>query len=203
MGCDLVYSNRELVQLRAGKVGVCRIWYVPSNKEDPKKPICIRRAVGPNMWSSSYIFPAKASEDLAGNEYYWIEGSDVRYVFIDSIKDAWFFSNRVDFECAIAHYKRHGPAQHLRGTTHFSDMKFSAKLNLIASRYARVLSNKLFEPEAPEPDSSQMVAPGDDQIRDILDFEFNKPKPRKKIENPYGLDFEAIAREALGEDQKT
>jgi len=173
------------------------VWYVPSDKEDPKKPICIRRALGPNSWDSNYIFPSKISKELDSNEYYWIEGSDVRYVFIDSIKDAWFFSNRIGFESAIAHYSRHGPAQHLRDTTHYSDLKFPRKLNLIASRYARVLANKLFEPIQPEATASQVVGPEDDQIRDILDFEFNKPKLEKRIENPYGLDFEAIAREAL------
>lgn len=201
MGCDLVYSNRELVQLRSGKVGVCRVWYVPSDKEDPKKPICIRRAIGPNNWSSRYIFPAKVSEDLDSNEYYWIDGSDVRYVFIDSIKDAWFFSNRIDFESAIAHYNWHGPAHHLRDTTHYSDIKFSHKLNLIASRYARVLANKLFEPIQPEPILSQVDDPEEDQVQNILAFEFNKPAV-KKIENPYGLDFEALAKEALGESRK-
>lgn len=145
------------------------------------------------------MFPQRVSQDLFGEGYYWIEGSDVRYLFLDSINDAWFFKNRVDFEGAISSYGRHGRSLYLESATHYSQMVLPAKkkLNLIASRYARILSNKLFREDpvvAPAP--TVTLSGEEDPIRDILDFEFNKPEPAKAA-NPYGLDFDAIARDAI------
>lgn len=206
MGCDLVYSNRALTQLRAGKLGICRVWYVDSGDEKSKAPVSIRMSLAPNQWDNSYIFPPKASHVLRQNKYYWIEGSDVRYLFVDSSGDAWIFKDRIDFEMSIGNYGRQGPSFHLQGAIHYSQVDLPRKMNLIASRYARVLRNQIIgpesvpcEPEAPSVENPSVEVPYD-QLKDILDFEFNKPPPPKRA-NPLGLDFEAIAREAI-EDKK-
>lgn len=204
MGCDLVYSNRALNQLRAGKLGTCRVWYVDSGNETSKAPVSIRMSLGPNQWDNSYVFPPKASHVLSQNRYYWIEGSDVRYLFVDSIGDAWIFRDRVDFEMSIGNYARHGPSFHLHGAVHYSQAILPRKVNLIASRYARVLKNQIIGPGSSEPNPPEAVVDAPsvsapyDQLKDILDFEFNKPPPPKRG-NPLGLDFEAIAREAIEE----
>jgi hypothetical protein len=140
------------------------------------------------------LYPLKGWYEFIQNKYYWIEGSDTRYLFVDSIGDAWFFKNRVDFELAIARFKRQGPANHLQGSIHYSQVSLVGSSSLIPSRYARILKNRVITTES-EPN---LVAEPYDQIQDILDFEFNKPKP-PKLGNSLGLDFEAIAREAIGE----
>jgi hypothetical protein len=141
---------------------------------------------------------------LSQNRYYWIEGSDVRYLFVDSIGDAWIFRDRVDFEMSIGNYGRQGPSFHLQGAVHYGQVSLPRKVNLIASRYARVLKNQIIGPGSSEPNPPEeivgapSVAAPYDQLKDILDFEFNKPPPPKR-DNPLGLDFEAIAREAIEE----
>ena len=206
MGCDLVYSNRALTQLRAGKLGTCRVWYVDSSEEKSKAPVSIRLSLAPNRWDKLYIFPPKASHVLRQNKYYWIEGSDVRYLFVDSSGDAWIFKDRIDFEMSIENYGRQGPSFHLQGAFHYSQVDLPRKMSLIASRYARVLKNQIIGPQSiPREQETVVEAPSVeahyDQIKDILDFEFNKPTP-PKIANPLGLDFEAIAREAIEESKK-
>lgn len=205
MGCDLVYSNRALTQLRAGKLGTCRVWYVDSGDEKSRAPVSIRRSLAPNQWDNSYIFPPKGSKDLLQNKYYWIEGSDIRYIFVDSSGDAWVFRDRVNFEMSISNYGRQGPAFHLQGAVHYSQLDLPRKKSPIASRYTRVLRNQIIGPEPLEPEavveSPSVEEAPQDQLKDILDFEFNKPPPPKRP-NPFGLDFEAIAREAIEETKK-
>jgi hypothetical protein len=204
MGCDLVYNNRELIQLRTGKVGVCNIWYTPSSGEDSRKLIGIRKSLGPNKWASSYVNPQRLSKHLINENYYWIEGADVRYLFVDSNGDAWLFPVRVDFEAAINNYNRQGPAFHLQNATHYSQVVFQKKVSIIPSRYARILSNKVFESVEAKPESEPIgsgLGQSCDPLKDILDFEFNRPKP-PKLDNPYKLDFDEIGREAIGVDLK-
>ena len=77
---------------------------------------------------------------------------------------------------------------------------------MVLSRYARIIANNIFG-EPPKPVSQEVTETDesafqfDDPLKDVLDFEFNKPKP-KKIADPYGLDLEAIAREAIEEGWK-
>jgi hypothetical protein len=143
--------------------------------------------------------PPKASHVLRQNKYYWIEGNDVRYLFVDSSGDAWIFKDRIGFEMSIGNFGRQGPSFHLQGAVHYSQVDLPRKVGLIASRYARVLRNQIIGPESVpcEPGVPSVEVPYD-QLKDILDFEFNKPPPPKKA-NPLGLDFEAIAREAIEE----
>lgn len=202
MGCDLVYSNRELTQLRAGKVKTCRVWYVNSGSESSSYPISVRMSLEPNKWDNSYIFPPEGGgRNLRQNKYYWIEGDTVHYLFVDSNGDAWIFKDRVGFELAIGNYARHGPSLHLQGAIHYSQVTLPRKVSLVPSRYARVIRNQIIggpEPQNKEPSTTESAEIPYDQLKDILDFEFNKPPPPKR-DNPFGLDFEAIAREALDE----
>jgi hypothetical protein len=200
MGCDLIYSNRTLVQLRTGKQGCCRVWYVNTTPECSKAPISIRTSIGPNRWSSSYLFPPKGTRDLTVNKYYSVEGEDSRYLFVDSIGDAWLFKSLIDFEAAIANYGRQGPSFHLKDATHYSQVSLPKRQNLIASRYERILGNKVFEPtpaENPQVDDER-VTESYDEIQNILNFEFNRPSP-PKIKDPLGLDFEDLIKQALEE----
>lgn len=205
MGCDLVYSNRTLTQLRAVKLGTCRVWYVDSGDEKSRAPVSVKRSLAPNQWENSYIFPPKGSKDLLQNQYYWIEGSDICYIFVDSSGDAWVFKDRVNFEMSIGKCHVLGLGFHLQGAVHYSQLDLPR--SPIASRYTRVLRNQIIGPESTlEPEAvvgalSVEEAP-QDQLKDILDFEFNKPPPPKR-DNPFGIDFDVIAREALEETNKT
>lgn len=199
MGCDLVYSNRTLVQLRTGKVNSCRVWYVSSDTEVSKTPISIRTSIGPNQWSSAYLFPPKGTRDLAHNKYYSVEGVEAKFFFVDSNGDAWIFPNKIDFEAAIANYGRQGAAFHLMGATHYSQVALPKKVNLVASRYERIMRNMIVEPPtatAPPTPEVVEVPKSYDEIQEILDLEFNRPKP-PQMKNPLGLDFEALIKEAL------
>jgi len=203
MGCDLVYSNRTLVQLRTGKQGYCRVWYINTNSNSSPAPISIRTSLGSNRWSSSYLFPPKGTRDLAHNKYYSVEGEESRYLFVDTSGDAWFFNTLIDFEAAIAKYGRQGPSFHLQGATHYSQVVLPKRPSLIANRYERIMGNKIIEvtragtlDQSTQPEENGKVVECYDEIQNILDFEFNRPEP-PKLKNPLGLDFEAIVREAL------
>jgi hypothetical protein len=201
MGCDLVYSDRDLVQLRNGKANCCRVWYINSSTETSKTPISIRTSLGPNRWTSTYLFPPKGTRDLAHNKYYSIEGVSARFIFVDSSGDAWLFSNKIDFEAAIANYWRQGPSFHLVGAVHYSQVVLPKKFNPIANRYERIMKNMIVEPVVAtrNPDIEVDEAPKPyDEIQEILDFEFNRPEP-PKLKDPLGLDFEALIKEALKE----
>jgi hypothetical protein len=199
MGCDLIYNNRALVQLQTGKGRICRIWCKFSSEEITTKLVSIQKSLGPNKWLNCYITSQKRTKTLANNSYYWIEGTDVRYLFVDSNGDAWLFPTRVDFELAIANYSQQGPAFHLQNAIHYSQVTFPQKVTFVPNRYARIIANisKVFPVETTKskPTESQLLEVGD-PLKDILDFEFNKPKP-PKMSNPYGLDFDAIARDAI------
>lgn len=202
MGCDLVYSNRTLVQLRTGKQGCCRVWYINTSKGSSQAPISIRTSLGPNRWSSSYLFPPKGTRDLSNNKYYSVEGEDSRYVFVDTSGDAWLFKTLIDFEAAIANYGRQGPSFHLRGGTHYSQVALPKRASPIASRYERIMGNKIVEVSSvgaqvisTQEDDGKVVECYD-EIQNILDFEFNRPQPPKP-KDPLGLDFEDIIKRAL------
>lgn len=200
MGCDLVYSNRTLVQLRTGKHGCCRVWYISTHPNSSQAPISIRTSLGPNRWSSSYLFPPKGTRDLDHNKYYSIEGEESRYVFVDTSGDAWLFKTLIDFESAIASRDRQGPSFHLQGAIHYSQVPLPKRPSLIASRYERIMGNKIIETttlDAPVPSTQvEEVVESYDEIQNILDFEFNRPQPPKQ-QNPLGLDFDSIVREVL------
>lgn len=204
MGCDLVYVNRALVQIRTTNVATCRVWYANSNTENSKSPLSIRKSTGPNRWANNYLFPPKGTRDLAHDTYYSIEGvEDGRLVFVDSSGDAWFFKDRINFEAAIANYYRQGAAFHLVGAIHYSQVNLPKRTSPIANRYERILRNMVVEPE-PTPVVASVGKPENDgpvtydEIKEILDFEFNRPKP-PKLEDPLGLDFDSIIKEALKE----
>lgn len=206
MGCDLIYSNRTLVQLRTGKHGCCRVWYVNTGTNSSKAPISIRTSLGPNKWSSAYLFPPKGTRDLTNNKYYSIEGEEVRYIFVDSSGDTWFFKALIEFEAAIANYVRQGPSFHLQGANHYSQVILPKRMSPIASRYERILENRIIDRTPvdasipnPQVEEDGKVVEVYDEIQSILDFEFNRPKPPKNSENPLGLDFEALIKEALDE----
>lgn len=200
MGCDLIYSSRKLTQLRTGRDRICHLGYASANGEESKAPVSIQLALAPNLWVNNYLYPPGGSFDLLLNKYYWVEGEDVRYFFVDSNGDAWFFKNRVDFESAINKYFRNGPSFHLRGAIHYSQWILPNKTSLIPSRYARILKRMVATETPTEEESKGVSSPAPyDPIQSILDFEFNKPKPLP-LKNPYDLNFEAIAREAIGKD---
>jgi len=200
MGCDLIYSSRKLTQLRTGGDRVCHLWYVAADGEKSRAPVSIRLALGPNLWNNSYLFPPSGSFDLLWNTYYWVSGADIRYFFVDSNGDAWFFKSRIDFEAAISKYFRLGPSFHLSGAIHYSQLNLPNKTDLIPSRYARILLRMRVTETPPQEESEGVSSPVPyDPIQNILDFEFNKPKP-VPLKNHYDLDFEAIAREAIEED---
>lgn len=201
MGCDLVYSDRALVQLRSGKAGCCRIWYVSSNTDTSKTPISIRTSLGPNRWSNAYLFPPKGTRDLAHNKYYSVEGVEAKFIFVDSNGDAWIFPHKIDFEAAIANYWNRGPSFHLIGATHYGQVVLPKKYNPIATRYERIMRNmtEAAAVSAPPTPTAPEVEEGPrpyDEIKEILDFEFNRPPPLGP-KDPFDLDLEAIIKEAI------
>jgi hypothetical protein len=197
MGCNLIYSSRRLTQLRTTSSRDCNLWYDSSGEEKSRILINIREFVAHNKWKNTYLYPQNGYLRLTTLSYYWIEGEDIRYLVVDSNGDAWFFKNRVELESSISSFLRLGPVFHLMGSTHYSALGLPNRVSLIPSRYARVLKNMSVEEPATQEENEgvKSLAPYD-PIQDILDFEFNKPKPVAP-KNPYDLDFEAIAREAL------
>ena len=201
MGCDLVYSNRVLVQLRTGKANCCRVWYVVPDTETSRTPISIRTSLGPNQWSSNYLFPPKGTRDLEHNKYYSVEGVETKFIFVDSNGDVWVFPRKIEFESAIANYWTRGPSFHLVGATHYSQVILPKKLSPIASRYERIMRNMTEESAAPAQTPAIEVREGlkpYDAIQEILDFEFNRSPP-PKLKDPFDLDLEEIVKKVIEE----
>lgn len=199
MGCDLIYSNRTLFQTKAGRGKSCTI---VTTSQSSTKPIGIHIASG-NNWDPSYLFTSGGVRTLHNNRHYWIEASDNRYIYIDSTGDAWFYKDRASIEAAISTLSIRGASHNLCGTTHYSQVDLSVPRVPVANRYERVIRNLGDAEPDPEPtilSSQPQVEEGPDaELKQILDFEFNKPAPPKQP-NPLGLDLEAIARSVLKND---
>ncbi len=204
MGCDLVYSNRVLIQARPSNIGRCHIVSIRSNDEISQViPMAIRTALGPEHWETSYLFHS-AGRDLRNNRHYCIEASKSHYFYVDSTGDAWFYKDRASLEAAISTIMLRGASHNLVGTTHYSQVDLSVPKIPVANRYERVIRN--LEGQEPETEptlevrSHRGIEDPDEELNQILNFEFNRPAPPKPP-NPLGIDLEAIARSVLKSDK--